>query len=165
MEGGFLPYLNGLGFPAAVKMRLNELKAPKGSAHRKKRLGRGEGSGHGKTSGKGHKGQLARSGGKVRPWFEGGQIPLQRRLPVRGFTNIFHKDYTIVNVEDLNAFPDNAVITPKVLKSNRIIKKIGLGVKILGNGEINKSLVVKAHCFSKSAEQKIKDAGGRAEVI
>lgn len=165
MEGGFLPYHNRLGSSAAVKMRLNELKPPKGSTHSRKRLGRGEGSGHGKTSGKGHKGQRARSGGKVRPWFEGGQMPLQRRLPVRGFTNIFHKRYSIVNVDDLNAIPDNTVVTPKVLKSYGIVKKIGFGVKILGDGEISKSLVVKAHCFSKSAEQKIKDAGGRAEVI
>ncbi|MDQ1316779.1 MAG: large subunit ribosomal protein [Candidatus Poribacteria bacterium] len=146
-------------------MRLNELKAPVGSHHRKKRVGRGEGSGHGKTSGKGNKGQRARSGGNIRPWFEGGQMPLQRRLPVRGFTNIFHKEYTIVNIEILSIFPDNTVVTPKLLKSVGIIKKEKYGVKILGEGELDKSLIVKAHCFSKSAEEKIKEAGGRAEVI
>ncbi|MDQ1327512.1 MAG: large subunit ribosomal protein [Candidatus Poribacteria bacterium] len=146
-------------------MRLNELKAPAGSHHRKKRVGRGEGSGHGKTSGKGNKGQRARSGGNIRPWFEGGQMPLQRRLPVRGFTNIFHKEYTIVNIEILSIFPDNTVVTPKLLKSVGIIKKEKYGVKILGEGELDKSLIVKAHCFSKSAEEKIKEAGGRAEVI
>jgi large subunit ribosomal protein L15 len=146
-------------------MRLNELKAPKGSHHRKKRVGRGEGSGHGKTSGKGNKGQRARSGGNIRPWFEGGQMPLQRRLPVRGFTSLFHNDYNIVNIELLSIFPDNAVVTPKLMKSVGIIKKTKDGVKILGEGELNKILIVKAHCFSKSAEEKIKGAGGRAEVI
>jgi large subunit ribosomal protein L15 len=146
-------------------MRLNELKAPVGSHHRKKRVGRGEGSGHGKTSGKGNKGQRARSGGNIRPWFEGGQMPLQRRLPVRGFTNIFRKEYTIVNIEILSIFPDNTVVTPKLLKSVGIIKKEKYGVKILGEGELDKSLIVKAHCFSKSAEEKIKEAGGRVEVI
>ena len=146
-------------------MRLNELKAPVGSHHRKKRVGRGEGSGHGKTSGKGNKGQRARSGGNIRPWFEGGQMPLQRRLPVRGFTNIFRKEYTIVNIEILSIFPDNTVVTPKLLKSVGIIKKEKYGVKILGEGELDKSLIVKAHCFSKSAEEKIKEAGGKAEVI
>ena len=146
-------------------MRLNELKAPKGSNHRRKRVGRGEGSGVGKTSGKGSKGQRARSGGNVRPWFEGGQMPLQRRLPVRGFTNIFHKDYTIVNLDVLSRFPDNTIVTPKLLKSVGIIRKTKDGVKILGDGELDKSLIVKAHCFSKSAEAKIREAGGRTEVI
>jgi len=154
-----------MGFPAAVKMRLNELKPPKGSTHPRKRLGRGEGSGHGKTSGKGHKGQLARSGGRVRPWFEGGQMPIQRRLPVHGFTNIFHKQYVIVNLDDLNVFPDNTIVTPKLLKSKGIIKKWTVGIKVLGDGEINRNLIVKAHRFSKSAETKIENAGGRAEVI
>jgi large subunit ribosomal protein L15 len=146
-------------------MRLNELKAPKGSHHRRRRVGRGEGSGVGKTSGKGSKGQRARSGGNVRPWFEGGQMPLQRRLPIRGFTNIFHKNYTIVNLDVLSRFPDNTIVTPKLLKSVGIIKKEKDGVKILGDGELDKSLIVKAHCFSKTAEAKIREAGGRTEVI
>ncbi len=146
-------------------MRLNELRPPKGSTHAKKRLGKGQGSGHGKTSGKGHKGQLARSGGKSRPWFEGGQMPLQRRMPKRGFTNIFRKEYTIVNLDKLNGFEDGAIVTPKLLKSVGIIKKWKDGVKILGNGELEKSLTVKAHRFSKSALSKIQDAGGKAEEI
>jgi large subunit ribosomal protein L15 len=146
-------------------MKLNELKAPIGSRTRKKRLGRGEGSGHGKTSGKGHKGQQARSGGTVRPGFEGGQMPLQRRLPVRGFTSLSHKYYTVVNINELDRFPENTVITPRLLKEVGIIKKTRDGVKILGDGEISKSLIIKAHCFSKSAEAKIKDAGGKTEVI
>jgi len=146
-------------------MRLNELKAPKGSNHRRKRVGRGEGSGVGKTSGKGSKGQRARSGGNVRPWFEGGQMPLQRRLPIRGFTNIFHKSYTIVNLDVLSRFPDNTIVTPKLLKSVGIIKKEKDGVKILGDGELDKSLIVKAHRFSKTAEARIREAGGRTEVI
>ena len=146
-------------------MRLNELRPPKGSTHAKKRLGKGQGSGHGKTSGKGHKGQLSRSGGKSRPWFEGGQMPLQRRLPKRGFTNIFGKEYTIVNLDKLNGFEDGAIVTPKLLKSVGIIKKWKDGVKILGNGELEKSLIVKAHRFSKSALSKIESAGGRAEEI
>ena len=146
-------------------MRLNELKAPRGSNHRRKRVGRGEGSGVGKTSGKGSKGQRARSGGNVRPWFEGGQMPLQRRLPIRGFTNLFHKNYTIVNLDVLSRFPDNTIVTPKLLKSVGIIKKEKDGVKILGDGELDKSLIVKAHCFSKTAEARIREAGGRTEVI
>jgi len=146
-------------------MKLNELKAPIGSRTRKKRLGRGEGSGHGKTSGKGHKGQLARSGGTIRPGFEGGQMPLQRRLPVRGFTSLYHKYYTVVNINELDRFPENTVITPRLLKEVGIIKKTRDGIKILGDGKISKSLIVKANCFSKSAEAKIKDAGGKTEVI
>ncbi|MHC4605222.1 MAG: 50S ribosomal protein L15 [Planctomycetota bacterium] len=146
-------------------MRLNELRPPKGSTHAKKRLGRGPGSGHGKTSGRGHKGQRSRSGGKSRPWFEGGQMPLQRRLPVRGFTNIFRKQYAIVNLDTLNRFPDDTVVTPKLLKSVGIIRKLKDGVKILGNGELEKSLTVKAHRFSKSALDKIQNAGGKAEEI
>ena len=146
-------------------MRLNELKPPKGSTHAKKRLGKGQGSTHGKTSGKGHKGQLSRSGGKSRAWFEGGQMPLQRRLPVRGFTNIFRKQYTIVNLDKLSKFEDGAVVTPKLLRSVGIIKKWKDGVKILGNGELEKSLTVKAHRFSKSALSKIESAGGKAEEI
>lgn len=146
-------------------MRLNELRPPKGSTHAKKRLGKGQGSGHGKTSGKGHKGQLARSGGGSAPWFEGGQMPIQRRLPKRGFTNIFKKEYAVVNLDRLNDFEDGTVVTPKLLKSVGIVKKWKDGVKILGNGELEKSLTVKAHRFSKSALSKIEDAGGKTEEI
>ena len=146
-------------------MRLNELRPPEGSIHAKKRLGRGAGSGHGKTSGKGHKGQLSRSGGESRPWFEGGQMPIQRRLPVRGFTNIFRKEYAIVNLNTLNRFTNDTIVTPKLLKSIGIIKKMKDGVKILGDGELEKRLTIKAHCFSKSALDKIKKAGGNAIAI
>lgn len=146
-------------------MKLNELRPSKGSTHARKRVGRGEGSGHGGTSGRGHKGQLSRSGGKSRAWFEGGQMPLQRRLPVRGFTNIFKKEYAIVSLDKLNRFEDGAVVTPGLLKSVGIIKKMKSGVKILGNGELEKSLTVRAHRFSKSALSKIEGAGGKAEEI
>lgn len=146
-------------------MKLNELKPPKGATHRKKRLGRGESSGHGKTSGRGTKGQLARAGAKVRPWFEGGQMPLQRRLPVRGFTSIFHKEYSIVNLDRLNVFPDDTVVTPSLLKAKRIISRIKDGVKILGDGELHRRLTVVAHSFSKSAQEKIVEAGGKVQVI
>ena len=149
-------------------MRLNELKPPKESTHARKRVGRGPGSGHGKTSGKGHKGQRARSSGKAkagRPWFEGGQMPLQRRLPIRGFTNVFRKEYAIVNLSMLNRFPDNTVVTPKLLKSVGIIKKVKDGVKILGDGELERSLTVKANSFSTSALEKIKNAGGKAVLL
>ena len=146
-------------------MRLNELKPPDGSTKSSKRLGKGQGSGYGGTSGRGHKGQLSRSGGKSRPWFEGGQMPIQRRLPKRGFTNIFRKEYAIVNLDGLNRFQDGTVVTPKLLKSIGIIKKFKDGVKILGNGELEKSLTIKAHRFSKSALSKIEGAGGKAERI
>jgi large subunit ribosomal protein L15 len=145
-------------------MRLNELRPPENSIRTRKRLGRGPGSGRGKTSGKGHKGQRSRSGGK-HPWFEGGQMPLHRRLPIRGFTNVFRKQYAIVNLDRLNEFPDGSVVTPKLLKSVGIIKKLKDGVKILGDGELEKSLTVKAHRFSKSALDKIKSAGGEAVAI
>ncbi len=146
-------------------MRLNELSPPKGSTRPRKRLGRGPGSGWGKTSGRGHNGQRSRSGSTIRPWFEGGQMPLQRRLPIRGFTNIFKKQYAIVNIDTLNKFPDGAVVTPKLLKSAGIIRKFKDGVKILGDGEIEKKLTVKAHHFSKSALSKIENAGGETVVI
>ena len=145
-------------------MRLNELRPPEGARRTKKRLGRGPGSGRGKTSGRGHKGQRSRSGGK-HPWFEGGQMPLQRRLPKRGFTNIFRKQYTIVNLDKLNRFSDGTVVTPRLLKSVGIVKKMQDGVKILGDGELEKSLTVKAHRFSKSALDKIESAGGEAVAI
>lgn len=146
-------------------MKLHELKPVAGARHSKKRLGRGTGSGLGKTSGKGHKGQNARSGGGVRPGFEGGQTPLFKRLPKRGFTNVNRKEYAIVNVEDLNRFRKGSVVTIERLKSEGLINKEYDGIKILGNGKLEKSLTVQAHKFSKSAEQAIVEAGGKIEVI
>jgi len=146
-------------------MKLHELKPVAGARHSKKRLGRGTGSGLGKTSGKGHKGQNARSGGGVRPGFEGGQTPLFKRLPKRGFTNVNRKDYAVVNVEDLNRFRKGSVVTIERLKKEGLIKKEYDGIKILGNGKLEKSLTVQAHKFSKSAEQSIVEAGGKIEVI
>ena len=147
-------------------MNLNELSPAAGSKKEAFRFGRGHGSGNGKTSGKGHKGQNARSGGGVRPGFEGGQMPLYRRLPKRGFTNIFAKTYTEINVSDLNKFEDGATVTAETLKEAGIIKKVNDGIKVLGNGELTaKNLEVKAAKFTKSAEEKIAGAGGKAEVI
>ncbi len=147
-------------------MRINELSPAENSKVKAKRLGRGIGSGLGKTSGKGHKGQNARSGGGVRPGFEGGQMPLTRRLPQRGFNNLFKKVFSVVNVEDLNALEDNTVVTQEVLKEKNIISKIEPnGLKVLGNGELNKALQVKAVKFSKSAIEKIEKAGGSIEVL
>ncbi|MDD2396926.1 MAG: 50S ribosomal protein L15 [Tissierellia bacterium] len=146
-------------------MKLHELKPNPGSVKKRKRLGRGTASGQGKTAGRGMNGQGSRSGGGTRPGFEGGNMPLYRRLPKRGFTNIFGTQYAELNVEDLNQFEDGAEITPEVLKSEGILKKQLDGVKILGNGELEKKLTVKAHKFSKSAVEKIEAAGGKAEVI
>lgn len=146
-------------------MKLNELKPAPGARTKPTRKGQGIGSGLGKTAGRGHKGQKARSGGGVRPGFEGGQMPLQRRLPKRGFTNIFRKEIIAINVDDLNRFENGAIVTPEALKEAGIIKKIADGVKILGNGELEKSLTVKANAFSKSAAEKIAAAGGTVEVI
>ncbi|AYO29434.1 MAG: large subunit ribosomal protein [Thermoanaerobacteraceae bacterium] len=146
-------------------MRLHELFPAEGSTKKVKRVGRGIGSGHGKTSTRGHKGQNARSGGGVRPGFEGGQMPLYRRLPKRGFTNIFKKEFALVNVEDLNSFEENTRITPELLIKSGILKKIKDGVKVLGNGELKVKVDVEAHAFSKSAKEKIEAAGGKAEVI
>ncbi|MBD3180705.1 50S ribosomal protein L15 [Candidatus Poribacteria bacterium] len=146
-------------------MRLNELQPPEGSTKSKKRLGRGSGSGRGKTSGKGHKGQRSRSGWKSRPWFEGGQMPLVRRLPVYGFKNVFKKQYAIVNVKKLNSFEDGTEVTPELLVDTGIIKKVKDGVRILGDGELERNLTVKAHHFSKSALTKIESAGGQAVVL
>src|SRR5690554_4533801 len=146
-------------------MKLHELSPAPGSRHSRKRVGRGIGSGHGKTSTRGHKGQKARSGGGVRPGFEGGQMPLQRRLPKRGFTNIFKKEYAIVNIQDLNIFDDGTEVTIELLQDVGMIKGVKDGVKILGNGELEKQLTVKAHRFSKQAEEKISARGGKAEVI
>ena len=144
---------------------LNELKPVAGARHSRKRIGRGTGSGHGKTAGKGNKGQNARSGGGVRPGFEGGQIPLFQRLPKRGFQNINRKEYAIVNLCDLNVFDNGTVVTPDLLIDAKIIKDIKSGVKILGCGTLEKKLTIKAHKFSASASEEIAKAGGTAEVI
>ena len=146
-------------------MKLNELSPAAGSAKAAWRKGRGPGSGNGKTAGKGHKGQNARSGGGVRPGFEGGQLPLYRKLPKRGFTNIFATKYVIVNVEQLNAFEDGAVVDVNALLEKKIIRKELDGLKVLGGGEITKKLTVKASVFSASAKEKIEAAGGKVEVI
>lgn len=146
-------------------MRLEELRPAVGSKGTRKRLGRGIGSGLGKTSGKGHKGQKARSGGGKGPSFEGGQTPLQRRLPKRGFKNINRKIWAEINIERLNDFAEGTEVTPELLITNGIIKKLEDGVKVLGRGELDKKLVVKAHAFSASATAKIEAAGGKAEVI
>ena len=147
-------------------MKLHELRPNEGAFQTKKRVGRGVGSGLGKTSGKGHKGQNARSGGGVRPGFEGGQLPLFRRLPKRGFSNAMFKTvYATINLSDLEKFDEGAVITPELLKEMGILKKQLAGVKVLGNGELTKKLTVKANKFSKSAKEKIEAIGGKAEVI
>lgn len=146
-------------------MKLCELSPAAGSTKVSKRIGRGHGSGQGKTSGKGHKGQNARSGGGVRVGFEGGQMPLYRRLPKRGFTNIFAKSYVEINVEVLNIFDAGSEITAEALKEAGVVSKIKDGIVILGRGELEKSLTVKAKSFSKSAEEKITKAGGKVEVI
>lgn len=149
-------------------MKLHDLKPAEGGGVKpKKRLGRGPGSGLGKTSGRGHKGQNARSGGGVRPGFEGGQMPLFRRLPKRGFTNIFKKQFAVVNIEDLNRFENGAEISPEILIESGLVKKSKAkdGIRILGNGDLEVSLTVKANHFSKTAAEKIEAAGGRAEVI
>jgi large subunit ribosomal protein L15 len=146
-------------------MKLHELKPAAGTNKNPKRKGRGTASGQGKTAGRGQTGQNSRSGGGTRPGFEGGQMPLQRRLPKRGFTNIFSKSYAEVNLSDLNNFAEGTVVTPELLLEKKIIKKKLDGIKILGNGDITTNLTVKAHKFTKSAAQKIEAAGGRAEVI
>lgn len=149
-------------------MKLHDLRpAPGGEVKRKKRIGRGHASGWGKTAGRGQKGQKARSGGGVRPGFEGGQMPLFQRLPKRGFTNNFSKVFAIVNLDQLNRFEDGTEVTPELLFESGLVKKSKAkdGIKILGSGELEKKLVVKSHKFSKSAEEKIASLGGRAEVI
>lgn len=145
-------------------MKLHELSPAPGSKKAKKRIGRGSGSGTGKTAGKGHKGQNARSGGGVRPGFEGGQMPLQRRVPKRGFNNIFAKRYAIVNVGDLEKFDEGATVDIKSLKTVGLVKKEYDGLKVLGEGNLNKKLTVNAVKFSKAAKEKIENAGGKAEV-
>lgn len=146
-------------------MKLHELSPAPGSRHERKRVGRGTGSGMGKTSTRGHKGQNARSGGGVRPGFEGGQNPLYRRLPKRGFINPTRKEYAIVNIQDLNKFAADTEITPELLFEQGIVKDAKSGIKILGNGEVTVKLTVKANKFSQSAVEKIEAAGGKTEVI
>ena len=147
-------------------MNLHELAPVMGSTHVNKRKGRGTGTGNGKTAGRGHKGQKARSGGKLRIGFEGGQMPLQRRVPKRGFVNIFGKEFSIVNVSALDqSFEDGAVVDIDALIEKGLVKKVLDGVKILGNGEISKKLTVQVNAYSEAAKQKIEAAGGKAEVI
>lgn len=146
-------------------MKLHELKYTEGARRDRKRIGRGQGSGNGKTAGKGHKGQNARSGGGVRLGFEGGQTPLFRRIPKRGFTNFTRKEYAIVNVEALNRFEKGTEVTPELLIETGLVKKELCGIKILGEGELNVALTVKANKFSKSAVESIEKAGGKTEVI
>ena len=146
-------------------MNLGELRAPEGASKNRKRLGRGSGSGHGKTSGRGHKGQRARSGGRGKTGFEGGQMPLQRRLPKRGFTNIFRKEDAIVNLSDLDRFEKGSTVDLALLVAAGLVNKIGAGVKLLADGDIKKSLTIKVHKFSQSAKAKVEAAGGRIEVV
>ena len=146
-------------------MKIHELTPALDSNKPVKRIGRGHGSGNGKTAGKGHKGQNARSGGGVRIGFEGGQMPLARRIPKRGFNNIFATKYAIVNVSDLNKFKDDTVVDTELLIASGLVKKVYDGVKILGNGELSAKLTVKAAKFSQSAIEKIEKAGGKAEVM
>ncbi|MCR4443127.1 MAG: 50S ribosomal protein L15 [Peptococcaceae bacterium] len=147
-------------------MKLHELKPAPGSRGKETRKGRGTGSGLGKTAGRGHKGQKARSGGGKGPYFEGGQTPLQRRIPKRGFTNIFKKEYVVINLKQLDErFEEGSVVTPEALKEKGLVKNMRDGIKILGHGEITKALTIKAQSFSRSAAEKIAAAGGQTEVI
>ncbi|HIT58226.1 MAG TPA: 50S ribosomal protein L15 [Candidatus Faeciplasma pullistercoris] len=146
-------------------MKLHDLAPAEGSSKEVKRIGRGHGSGQGKTAGKGHKGQNARSGGGVRPGFEGGQTRLARRIPKRGFNNIFAAKYTAINVSDLEKFVDGTVVDTELLVAAGVVKNGGNGIKVLGNGELTKKLTVKAAAYSASAKEKIEKAGGEAEVI
>ncbi|MCD4716509.1 MAG: 50S ribosomal protein L15 [Desulfobacterales bacterium] len=146
-------------------MKIHELSPADGSRKTRKRVGRGPGSGHGKTSCRGHKGQKSRSGGGPRPGFEGGQMPLQRRLPKRGFTNIFKKRYNIINIKDLNRFEPNASLDAEALKEAGLVKRLGEGIKLLGNGEITFPVFMKVHKVSNSAKEKIEALGGTVELI
>lgn len=148
-----------------MAIALNKLTPPKGANRKSKRVGRGIGGGHGKTATRGYKGQKSRSGTSIRPGFEGGQMPLHRRLPKRGFTNIFRKEYAIVNLEQLAAFESGAEVTPAALKERGIIHKMKDGLKVLAVGDVGHPLKVRAHKFSKSAIEKIQKAGGTVEVI
>lgn len=146
-------------------LRLGNLKPPKGSVKKRMRRGRGEASGKGKTSGRGHKGALARSGARRATYFEGGQMPLYRRLPKKGFYNPFRKEYSIINIVDLNRFEENAEIDKSILLENRIINKKDMPVKLLGEGEIRYPVIIKVDAASKSAVKKVTEAGGKVEVI
>lgn len=146
-------------------MKLNELKPPKNSRKSKKRIGRGQGSGCGGTSGKGHNGQISRAGYSRKSGFEGGQMPLQRRVPKFGFTNIFRKEYQIVNVEQLNRFKDGETVKKETLIESGMINQKSMDVKVLGRGEVSKKLTVEANAFTKSAVEKIENAGGKAVVV
>lgn len=146
-------------------MKLHELKPPAGATRRRKRVGRGTGSGHGKTSGRGEKGQKARSGAHIHPWFEGGQLPLHRRVPKRGFTNRFRKVYATVNLKDLERFEPGTHVTPGLLQERRLVKDLKAGLKVLANGVLTKPLIVAAHKFSKRSMEKILASGGTAEII
>ena len=146
-------------------MKLHELKAAGGSTKNPKRKGRGTGTGTGTTAGRGMNGQKSRSGGGVRLGFEGGQMPLYRRLPKRGFTNIWGTEYTVLNVDALNGFEAGTVVTPEMLKEAGLVKQVKDGIKILGDGKLEKNLTVQAHKFTKSAVEKIESAGGKVEVI
>ena len=149
----------------ATKPTLSNLKPPRGSRHRKVRVGRGMGSKMGKTSGAGNKGQQSRRGYSRRPGFEGGQMPLHRRLPKRGFSSPFPKSFSVVNIEALNAFSAGETVTPEALSERGMVRKLFDGIKILGTGDLKVALTVRAHAFSKSAEEKIAQAGGKAEVL
>jgi large subunit ribosomal protein L15 len=146
-------------------MKLHELRAAEGSTKNRKRRGRGTATGQGKTGGRGMNGQNSRSGGGVRLGFEGGQMPLYRRIPKRGFTNIWRTEYTILNVDDLNRFEAGTVVTPEVLAEAGLVKQVKDGIKILGEGTLEKGVTIQAHKFSKTAVEKIEAAGGKAEVI
>jgi len=148
-----------------MAIHIGMLRPPVGAHKRPKRIGQGMGSGHGKTATRGSKGQRSRSGSRMRPGFEGGQMPLHRRLPKRGFTNIFRKHYAIVNLKDLKDFKAEEKITPELLVARGLVKRLGAGLKILGDGEPKSPLHICAHFFSKSAVEKIQKAGGKAEVI
>lgn len=146
-------------------VKLHDLSPGQGARSDRKRKGRGIGSGMGKTAGRGHKGQKARSGGRVRRGFEGGQMPLIRRLPKRGFTNIFKEEVAIVNVKDLSRFSEGAVVTPELMYDEGLVKKLGVKIKLLGKGDLDRPLTVKVHKVSKAAAEKVTAAGGKVEVI
>jgi large subunit ribosomal protein L15 len=148
-----------------MAVNLSNLKPPRGSRHRKVRVGRGIGSKLGKTAGKGNKGQKSRKGYSRRPGFEGGQMPLRRRIPKRGFHNPTHSEYAVVNVESLDIFPAGTTVTPELLIGSGLIRQVRAEIKVLGDGELKNSLTVQAHKFSKSAEEKITRAGGKAEIL
>ena len=146
-------------------MKLSDLRPARGSKHKQKRVGRGDGSGHGKTAGRGHKGQGARSGGGTRPGFEGGQMPLQRRLPKRGFHNPFRVQMATVNLAQLETFPSGSEVTPALLVEKRVLRGKNSRVKVLGDGALSKPLTVKAHGFSATAKEKIEACGGKTELL